>query len=147
MRLEWNVHLQILKTHCIHKQEKRLRINFSKQSCPLSAHVSWGFGFIWLLKQARTELKSLCVCSWMCVCAVLHIAGWLDIQTDVCCGSKLSMATRHYIFVLNQTRDTKQSSCWGAYLLSSGTNDEEWRNTSDFQNHIWGPRGVFTLFG
>lgn len=85
----------------IHKQEKGLRINFSKQPSPLSAHDSWEFSLIWLLKQARTRLKS-CVCVFVCARAFvwsrLTLIG-LNIQIDICCVNQLCLAASHYIFV------------------------------------------------
>lgn len=103
------------KTHCIHKQEKRLTINFSKQPSPLSAHVSWGFGFDLACKASQNSAQvALCVRmrvrARVPACSRLTLMG-LNIQTDICCGSRLCLAVSHDISVLNETRDRKQSFC------------------------------------
>lgn len=119
------------KTHCIHKQEKGLRINFSKQPSPLSAHVSGGFGFHLAFKASQNSAQvSLCVYVCVLVCPRLTLMG-LNIQIDICCGSKLCLAVSHYITVLNETRDRKQSFFFRApHFLSQGTNEQECRNVS-----------------
>ncbi len=76
---------------------------------------------IWLLKQARTQLESLCVCVCLCVfllvCSRLTLMG-LNIQIDICCGSKLHLAVSHYISVLNETRDRKHFCCAHNFISS-----------------------------
>lgn len=119
------------KTYCFHKQEKRLRINFSKQPSPLSAHVSWGFGFDLAFKASQNSARDsffVCVCvsvyEWVCVGFRLILLG-LNIQIDICCGNKICLAARHYYSVLNETRDTL---CSPPYLVFWGINDGECRN-------------------
>lgn len=72
---------------------------------------------IWLLKQARTQLKSLCACVYVLVCSRLNLMG-LNIQIDICCDSKLCLAVSHYISIVNETRDRKQSFCSDPNFLS-----------------------------
>lgn len=67
-----HVHLQIWKTYCLHKQEKRLTINFSKQPSTLSAHLSWGFGFDLPFKASQNSAPVfLCVSSP----GIAHVVG------------------------------------------------------------------------